>query len=158
MLVKVTLKQLADRCIDAGYDFDNAYKSVVSRNGDILMMDTEHKTFPFQLMEAAEAERTLGPRHLEKEFAKQVLGEGVGTELKLLLSTYLGIRPSLGCKCMKRAKEMNSRGLEWCELNKERIVSWLREEAKNKKLPFINSVAHTVLNIAIWKYKRKVKL
>ena len=66
-----------------------------------------------------------------------------GTELKKLLAR-LGIHPESGCPCEPRANEMNRRGCDWCEANVPTIVGWLREEAENRGLPFLD-VAGTVL-------------
>ena len=84
------------------------------------------------------------------------LGEGVGTELKLLLS-MIGIKSTANCSCIKRAKMMNMKGLAWCKQNKEVILGWMKEEAEARGLPFIAFAAKKVLNFAINKTERKEK-
>ena len=151
MLVKITLKNLADLCVHHNYDFDESYKSVVGRDkNDLLTMDTASESFPHVLKEAATKDQ------LEKLGKQLSIGDGVGTELKSLLSNYLGIQTTAGCSCLKRAKEMNVKGVEWCALNKDLIAEWLREESKKKRMPFVKAVALTLITVAIWKYRRKI--
>ena len=42
-------------------------------------------------------------------------GAGAGTELKLLLKTWLGIEANFGCSCNAMARKMNTNGPDWCE-------------------------------------------
>lgn len=78
---------------------------------------------------------------------------GPGTILSGMLSS-LGIKSSANCSCKRRAIAMNENGPEWCENNKEQILSWLEEEAKRRKLPFVKIVAQALVNRAINKSKR----
>lgn len=55
---------------------------------------------------------------------------GPGTELKELLAS-IGLTPQ-GCQCESRVKLMNQWGVEGCKTNREKIVSWLREEEKKR--------------------------
>ena len=146
MLVKIKLQHLADLCIKHDYSFEECYQSVVDKSeNDILTMDTVHKNFPHTLKEAAHA------AELKKVDGLAPTVPGVGTEMKTLLSDYLGIKTNASCKCNQRANEMNAKGVDWCEANKDLIVSWLQEETKRRKMPFIKTAAITLINIAIWK-------
>ena len=80
-------------------------------------------------------------------------GEGPGTELKKLLSK-IGITPKPGCKCLSRAVEMDIRGCDWCETNVPTIVGWLREEAENRRLPFIDAAGTVLVKRAISNARR----
>ena len=73
---------------------------------------------------------------------------GPGTELKKVLGK-LGLRERPGCKCNSRAREMDHRGLAWCETNVETIVDWLREEAQAQGLPFVDIGARMLVKYAI---------
>jgi len=84
------------------------------------------------------------------------LGEGVGTELKGLLS-IIGINSVPNCSCNARAKIMNDNGIEWCKNNKDEILSWMQEEASKRNLPFLKFGAKRILNYAISKAEKKGK-
>ncbi len=80
---------------------------------------------------------------------------GPGTLLHSMLSK-LGIQTSPNCKCMAKANHMNLMGPDWCEKNIDLIVSWLKEESKNRKLLFVESLAKLLVRRAISK-SRKLK-
>lgn len=63
----------------------------------------------------------------------------------------LGIKTLGGCKCDARAREMDTRGPEWCDRNLDTIVGWLREEAKRRKLPFFDQATRLLVRHAIRK-------
>lgn len=73
---------------------------------------------------------------------------GPGTELKKLLASY-GITPEAGCGCDDHAREMDQRGVEWCQENIDTIVGWMREEAAKRKLPFVAAAAKWLARRAI---------
>lgn len=79
---------------------------------------------------------------------------GPGTELKKLLSR-IGIKPKAGCKCLARAVEMDIRGCDWCEQNIDLIVSWLREEATKRGLPFVDAAGRMLVRRAIANARRQ---
>jgi hypothetical protein len=87
------------------------------------------------------------------EHAPPPPNEGPGTELKKLLSR-IGITPKAGCKCLARAVEMDIRGCDWCADNVSTIVSWLREEATSRRLPFIDAAGTVLVNRAISNARR----
>lgn len=84
---------------------------------------------------------------------------GPGTELARFLSRF-GIRPDeAGCRCEARAAEMDARGPDWCEVNLDTIVGWLREEAQRRggltwKL-FSETVARLLVRRAVKIARRK---
>lgn len=158
MLVKILTRQLAELCLREEYRFEDAYESVVERNAaeDVLTMDTNHKKFPHRLMEVARKEQRGEPVVETSDIIKS-FGEGPGTELKIILQRYLGITTNQACSCNKRARQMNERGVDWCEANKNKIVTWLSEEAKKRELPFMRSVAASLVSLAIWRHRRKTR-
>ena len=79
---------------------------------------------------------------------------GVGTELKVLLS-YIGITSTPNCSCNQKAKIMDEQGIFWCKKNKEVILTWLKEEAAKRHLPFLKFGARKILNIAINRASKK---
>lgn len=91
------------------------------------------------------------PSHAVTE-ARRTTG-GPGTELKKLLSR-IGIAPSANCKCNRRAQTMDARGPDWCEQNLDLIVSWLREEAERRKLPFADFAGTILVRQAIRRARR----
>ena len=56
---------------------------------------------------------------------------GVGTELKELLKV-VGFKAGINCKCNQRAALMDEWGIATCEVKREEILSWLREEQAKK--------------------------
>jgi hypothetical protein len=80
--------------------------------------------------------------------APEQKSQGAGTNLKTILG-WLFIRPKAGCKCIDRAKTMDENGPQWCRDNLETIVGWLREEAENRRLPFIEFAARQAVTQAI---------
>lgn len=76
---------------------------------------------------------------------------GPGAELKKLLAK-IGIQATSTCQCNSRAaimdeKERQSPG--WCAENIETIVGWLREEAQNRGMPFIDAAGRLLVRRAI---------
>ena len=59
-----------------------------------------------------------------------------------------------GCSCRRHALEMNAQGNDWCEQNIDTIVGWLRDEAKRRKLPFIDAVGSLIVKRAIKKSRK----
>jgi len=74
--------------------------------------------------------------------------EGVGTELKKLLAAF-GITATPDCPCNARAAEMDARGPDWCEANIDMIVGWLREQAAERGLPFLDAAGRLLVRRAI---------
>lgn len=58
------------------------------------------------------------------------------------------------CKCKDRAKIMNDRGVDWCEQNQETILEWLRKEANNQGIFFIESIAQMLIRHSIKKARK----
>lgn len=80
---------------------------------------------------------------------------GPGTELKRLLES-LGIQPTGSCACDARAALMDDRGPEWCRENMDTIVSWLREEAERRGMPFVEFAVCQLIKLAILRAERAV--
>lgn len=88
-----------------------------------------------------------------KEKYTESLEKGVGTELKKLLSK-IGIKASPTCSCNHKAKIMNMKGILWCENNIDTILSWLKEEATKRKLPFVEYAAKLLIKRAVFNAKK----
>lgn len=76
---------------------------------------------------------------------------GPGTELKKLLAK-IGITATEGCRCNSRAAIMDDNERKspgWCEANIDTIVGWLREEATNRRMPFIDAAGKLLVRRAI---------
>lgn len=76
------------------------------------------------------------------------IGHGPGTELKKLLAR-VGIVATPTCSCNARAAEMDRQGVEWCEANIDTIVGWLREQATDRGLPFLDAAGRMIVRRAI---------
>ncbi len=130
-----------ERYNDRGYTFEEVEPCIVSRDGDLLTIDTTHESYP-------SVDRT------EKYYRPvENTQDGAGSELKKLLS-MIGITSSPNCKCNMYAAFMNNMGTSWCTNNIDSIVSWLKEEADKRKLPFSKVLAKQVVKLAI---RRAVK-
>lgn len=79
---------------------------------------------------------------------------GPGTELKALLRK-IGIVAKPGCACNKRAQAMDENGCDWCEENIALIDSWLAEEAKKRKLPYLSVAGRALIRMAIRRARKK---
>ena len=79
---------------------------------------------------------------------------GPGTELKAILA-FWRIHAEPNCLCNARAAEMDRRGPDWCEENLEKIVAWLRQEAKRRKMPFAAIAGRRLVKTAIRRARRQ---
>jgi len=135
-------KHLIARCEQRGYSVEEVMPCVIEqRENDIWVIDVMHPAYPAQA------------RVIEKT-PEQDIGQGVGTELKRLLS-FMNIHATANCSCVRRAKTMNKNGLKWCKDNKDEIIGWLKEEADKRKLPFFNYGAKKLLQLAIHRAEKK---
>jgi len=117
--------------------------------------------------EATEAEltaksakkNTCGEKAGSAVNAKELLGEGPGTELKRILAK-LRIAVNADCPCNERAAVMDTNGWAWCEQNLETIVGWMREESARRGMIFVEFGARFLAKRAIAKARlsdRKAK-
>ena len=81
---------------------------------------------------------------------------GPGTELARLL-WWFGLKDRPECPCKAKARQMDHWGPEKCLQNLDRIVRWLRHEAKVRKLPFSRKAAQLVVVLAIRRAERARK-
>lgn len=137
---------LIQRCKERGYTLEEVMPCVVNSEGDVWMIDIDHKAYPSQKREV----KTM-PLETEPEVT---IVQGVGTELKKLLS-YINIKATPNCSCNKRARYMDDKGIEWCKSHKDLICSWLKEEAAKRKLPFIPFAGQKLIDMAIHRAERK---
>jgi hypothetical protein len=122
-------------CIEAGwcarYNKQMAGRIQQICRGERIEPDLQAKYLRKWEVEATGQEyacRKAKPAEILKGAIEQDIARGPGTELKKLLRSY-GVRPSAGCKCNARAREMDERGVEWCRQNIATIIGWLKEEA-----------------------------
>jgi hypothetical protein len=100
----------------------------------------------------------LGPdiqASLQAQFPKTVEQDpdGPGTILTNMIKS-IGITSSSNCACRRHAIEMNEKGSDWCEQHLDTILSWLKEESKKRNLPFVEFVAKSMVQRAIYKSRR----
>jgi hypothetical protein len=130
-------------CTERGYNLEEAMQCVAQQDGDMWTIDEHHEKYPKIKID----NNPIITKNID-------LGEGVGTELKKILS-WFNINSSPNCSCNLKAKMMNDNGIEWCKYNKDLIISWLKEESLKRNLPFFTYAAKKILNIAISKAERK---
>lgn len=108
---------------------------------------------PMPQMAAPAATVEMGP----DPFAPPKLPfDGAGTYLKKYLSR-IGITATPTCSCNAKAQHMDVMGVKWCEDNVDLIVSWLKEEATNRNLPFVDLPARMLVKHAISSAKKAEK-
>lgn len=89
-----------------------------------------------------------------KEIRKKFLSyckpkqQGPGTELKKIFDKLL-IREKDGCQCASHARVMDKWGPDTCLERIEEILDWLQDEASERDLPFVRSVAKAIVRLAI---------
>ena len=135
---------LAARCQQRGYLLDDVMPCVIAQDGDIWTVDETHAAYP--------ARKTAdGTKQFDAKWrpSKGTVTGGPGTELSKLLARW-GIKAdAAGCKCRQHAAVMDHNGCDWCEANVDTIAGWLREEAKSRGLPFVDSLARLLVRRAI---------
>ena len=80
---------------------------------------------------------------------------GPGTHLASLLRR-LGIAETPGCKCRSYAAQMDRYGVDGCTDRIMEIVAWLRAEAGNRGLPFVDFAGKLLVNRAIANARRSL--
>ncbi len=103
---------------ERGYTWDEVRACVVSEEGDYVTVDETHPAYPMTPKEG----------HVPPT-------SGVGSAMKWMLGG-VGLAAGAGCKCKERAALMDQHSVTWNLKNRQAIVSWLREEAAHRKLPF----------------------
>ena len=136
---------LINRCQERGYNLSDVMPCVVRKEGDIWTIDETHEKYPKLKIDLS---------NLQIKNKNANIGAGVGTELKKLLS-FFGIKATNKCSCNARAKIMNEKGINWCKINKNTILSWLKEESEKRGIPFFKFAASRLLNLAIKRAEEK---
>lgn len=150
-LVEATKTMLLQRCNERGYALEEVMPCVVEQKEDgTWVIDTDHEKYPKTVRIPTKIRQQIS------QAQDKSIGEGVGTELKGLLS-MIGITSSPTCSCNKRAKSMNEHGIQWCKDNIPTIVGWLGEEAKKRNLPFLKFAATKIVKLAIYRAEKKQK-
>ena len=78
---------------------------------------------------------------------------GPGAHLTTLLGR-LGLSETPGCKCRSYSAQMDRLGVDGCTDRILEIVGWLRKEAQNRGLPFVDFVGKMLVNRAIANARR----
>lgn len=80
---------------------------------------------------------------------------GPGTELSKLLKKF-GIEPTPTCQCRAKSAQMDQWGPDECERPEriDEVVAVMRDEAKSRSLPFLDSVGRLLVRRAIANARR----
>lgn len=135
---------LIARCKERGYELQDVMACVLKQVGDIWTIDETHEAYPNK------------KENIQNNSNDIDIGQGAGTELKKLLK-FIGITSSPTCGCNAKAKYMNEKGIDWCKQNIDLIVSWLKEEAEKRKLPFFSYGAKKLVKLAIYRAEKQIK-
>jgi len=130
--LKCKIWHLATRAVERGYSMEEVKPCIVKQDGDDIEVDIHHSAYPYK----------------DKRVKKDMKRAGAGTELKKLLK-FVGITASPNCSCNARAARMDDEGIQWCKDNVDKIVSWLKEEASKRHLPFANFIGRRIVKLAI---------
>jgi len=115
--------------------------------GDWTQAQAEAKVLEFLGTDPAKKIRSLFPKTIEED------PNGPGTVLAKMIKS-IGIVINDSCSCRRHALEMNEKGNDWCESNIDTIVGWLRQEAKNRNLPFIDAIGKLMVSRSIKKSRK----
>lgn len=152
-LITTDKKNLLYRCRTRGYSLEEVMDCVVSQDGDQWTIDTDHASYPTPKYHPDHPiHQNL--KSIQEEVSSSDIGQGVGTELKKILS-YIGIKSNPTCKCNKRAKLLNENGVDWAKKNIDQISSWLEEEAKSRRLPYFPYAGKKIIKLAIHRAEKK---
>jgi hypothetical protein len=134
------LKSLASR---AGVAESDVLSAVAYQKQGMWCVDASHPA----IIAIAEWSRSIFDSRGKSQKAAT---SGPGTELKKNLAGWpFRITASAACSCNARAREMDARGIDWCEANIDTIVGWLREEATKRGLPFVDMAGRLLVRRAI---------
>lgn len=128
-------KFLYQRCAERGYKIADVMPCVVAKEGPLWTIDENHPAYP-------------RPKTTTKPPPKPAPPRGAGTALKGMLKR-IGITSSPTCRCNARARDMDTKGLQWCRDNIDTISGWLNEEATKRKLPYVEMAGKTLIRLAI---------
>lgn len=148
---------LVARCKQRGYELEEVMACVLEQQeNDMWLIDVDHPAYPKKMKENFDHPSYRIMEQIKKGEIKtsEDIGEGVGTELKKILS-WMNIHASATCSCNKRAKYMNEQGIQWCKENIPTILSWLKEESEKRKLPFLEYVAKKIVKLAIYRAEKR---
>ena len=128
-----------DRLADRGYSLDEVRGCIVSENGEEITVDETHADYPRDNRRIAAAP-TSGP----------------GTELKAILSGWLGIEADEQCGCRAMSARMDALGVAWCLSGDgmAEILSVMREEHGKRwaegrtRLPWTDLGARKLVRLA----------
>lgn len=166
-LIKVPKRMFLQRCKERNVDPEKVRGCIFKEHeSGLVEIDIEHEDYPHptqkslhnvkkELFSVPPTNKKLSDaydKYMDEQ--KDGIEEGVGTELKALLS-YINIKASPNCSCNAKAKTMNKNGIQWCKDNQDTIVSWLEEEAKKRKLPFIRYGAKKIVQLAIYRAEKR---
>lgn len=156
-IIRVPKSMFYDRCRERNIDPENVKGCIITEHDHgLVSIDIEHPDYPQPTKNSSKIVAENLSKSLIKENVVNEKAEGVGTELKKLLS-YIKITANPNCSCTSRARVMDQKGIQWCRDNKELIITWLEEEAKKRKLPFIRYGAKKILDLAIYRAEKKQK-
>ena len=128
-----------DRLFERGYTLDEVLGCVVSEEGDEITVDETHGDYP-------RGNRRAPTRPYS----------GPGTELKAILSEWLGIKAEEQCGCRAMSARMDALGVAWClsDVGMAEILGVMRVEHARRwadgrtKLPWTDLGARTLVKLA----------
>jgi hypothetical protein len=140
-IIKIPTEAYKGLCEHRRYTFEQCKDAIVKEEKDMVLgKDKDDKDI-------------IGDGYyVDDEHAAFPQSAGAGTEMKKLLS-MIGIKATPNCSCNRKAQAMDDEGIKWCEENEDKILDWLQEESKRRKLPFVRFAAKQMLKIAIRRAK-----
>jgi hypothetical protein len=130
------------RCQQRNVSVEDAMPCVISQDGDVWKIDTEHQAYPSRsVAQPQEQEQPTG---------------GPGTELSKLLKRF-GISPTPTCSCRAKAAEMDRWGCDEAAKPEriDEVVAVMRAEAAARGLPFLDVAGRVLVRRAIANARRE---
>ncbi len=105
------------------------------------------------------------PKELASMYKTALPTAGPGTELRLILERWLGIKSSASCGCNALRRTMDLKGVEWCEsqagialilagMQREHAKRW---EKGTIRMPFVESLARALVRLACRRARRSAR-
>ena len=106
------------------------------------------KADPAKVAEAITRREDDGTLWIDADHPTYPRRQGVGVELKKILAGF-GIHATANCTCNRKAKVLDANGPQWCLDNIDRVVDWLGEEARKRRLPFFRTIGKMLVKRAV---------
>lgn len=155
-IIEHTYKDFHELCQKYNIPLDIADYCVIKDHEDkqTVLVNSKHSCYPREYPPDHIFKKIKAVKNSKKTNKQKVTTGGPGTELKALLKS-IGITASENCSCNAKAIKMDQWGCDKCEQEIDTIVVWLKEEAKKRRLPFVDLAGKLLIKRAIRNARKK---